>query len=141
MPFPIVRHHYAAQVRMIEEADAEEVEHFALIPVGATPDSGDGFNHRILARQAALQAQPLIAIDAVQVVDNFEARFGRIAIHRGNRAQADEFLIVLEKSADTADLARRNLHRKLAALELASFAGSSIEFLPSTAPRAPSQTV
>ena len=76
MPFPVVRHQDAAQIGMIEEAHAEEVEHLALIPVGATPDSGDGIDRGVGARKAALQAQPLIAFDAVQVIDNLEARLG-----------------------------------------------------------------
>src|SRR5437899_10580885 len=103
MPFPVVRHQDAAQIRMIEEAYAEEVEHLALIPIGAAPDSGDRFNCGVRAREAALQAQAFIAFDTVQVIDNFKAGFGGVAVYRGDRADADEFLIILEKSANARD--------------------------------------
>src|SRR5664280_1263895 len=56
MPFPVVRHEDAAQIRMVEESYAEEVEDFALVPVRAAPDSGDGVDCGIHAPEAALEA-------------------------------------------------------------------------------------
>src|ERR1035438_2013690 len=108
MPFPVVRHQDAAQIRMVEETYAEEVEYFALVPVGAAPDAGDGIDYRIHA-EAALEAQPLIAFDRVQVVDDLESRFGREAVDRGDRTDADEFLIVLEEPANAGDFGRSDL--------------------------------
>src|ERR1700676_242039 len=52
--FPIVRQHDTAQIRMIAEPDAEQVEGLALIPVRAAPDHSDGVNFRALACHPAL---------------------------------------------------------------------------------------
>src|ERR1035441_10650120 len=112
---------------MVDEAYAEEAEDCSLVPVGAAPDSGDGINYRIHAPEAALEAQPLIAFDRVQVVDDFEARFGREAVDRGDRADADEFLIVLEESANTGDFGRSDLQRQLAMFALAALNVVGIE--------------
>ena len=112
---------------MVEEAHAEEVEHFAFIPVGAAPDAGDGIDCGLGARQAALQAQALIAFDGVQVVDDFEARFGGVAVDGGDRAHTDESPVVLQKSADAGDFGRSDLQRQLAMCELAGFDGVAIE--------------
>src|SRR5690606_1509250 len=62
VPLPVVRHHDAAKVRMITEGDAEQVVGFALVPVGALPDTCDGINLRTFAGDAALQAEPLIPL-------------------------------------------------------------------------------
>src|ERR1035437_6132815 len=112
---------------MVEEADTEEVEHFALVPVGAAPDPGDGIDYGIHAREAALEAQPLITLDAVQVVDDFEARLGGVAVDGGDRADADEFLIVLEESANAGDFGRSDFQRQLAMFALAAVNGVGIE--------------
>src|ERR1035438_1281210 len=127
MPFPIVRQHDAAQVGMVEEADAKEVEHFALVPVGAAPDSGDGIDYGIRTSEAALETQALVTLDAVQVIDDFETRFGGMAVHRGDRADADELLIVLEKSANAGDFGRSDLQRQLAMFALAALDRIGIE--------------
>ena len=71
-------------------------------------------------RQAAFQPHALVAFDRMQMIDHLEARLGRIAIHRRDRAQAHELLIVLQKPADARDLRRRDFQRQLAAVELAA---------------------
>ena len=53
---------------------------FALVPVGGAPDGSHGFDLGIGAGQTALQAQALVALDGMQVIDHFEARLGGIAI-------------------------------------------------------------
>ena len=40
------------------------------------------------------------------MVNHFEARLGRMPVHGGNRAQTDEFLVVLEIAAQIDDLRR-----------------------------------
>src|SRR5215813_9659971 len=103
MAFPIVRQHDALQTGMLQEADAEEVPRFALIPVGATPDAGQGVDLRRIAGEPALQPQTLLLLVAVQVVDNLKTRLGRISVHRCNRTQTVVLLVVLEEPADADD--------------------------------------
>src|SRR5687767_7519492 len=55
MPEPVVGHHEPPQVRMAVEADAEQIEHLALVPVGARDDRRDA---RRLGVRARLEAQP-----------------------------------------------------------------------------------
>jgi hypothetical protein len=57
MPFPIVRQHDAAQVRMIAEAHAEQVENLALVPVSGAPYVGDGVDLRVFSAQAAARSR------------------------------------------------------------------------------------
>src|ERR1035441_5919769 len=99
---------------MVEESEAEEAENFPFVPVGAAPDAGDGIDGGLGAREAALQAQALVAFDGMQVVDDLEARFGGVAIDGGDRAHTDEFPIVLQKSANAGDSGRSDLQRQLA---------------------------
>src|SRR5204862_1011729 len=63
VPFPVVGQHDAAQVGMVAEVDAEQVERLALEPVGRAPHCRDRVNLRIFAAQAAFEAQPLIPCD------------------------------------------------------------------------------
>ena len=127
MPFPFVRQHDAAQVGMIEEANPEEIEDFALVPVGAAPDTGDRFNRRLRAGQAALQPQTFVAFDGVKMIDQLKTRFSRLAIHGGDRAEADELLIVLQESADAGDLRGLNFQGEFAEAEFATRNGVGIE--------------
>ena len=112
--FPIDRHQDAHQVGMIAETDAEHVEDFALIPVGPAPDARDRIDLRIRAAQPALHAQPLIALDRMQMIDHFKARLGRMPVDRGHRAQADELLFVLEIAAQIDDPRRVGDERRFA---------------------------
>ena len=121
MAFPIVRHQDAEQVGMIAEADAEQIEDFALVPVGAAPDAGDRIDLGIGARQRGTsRAGARLRSMRVQVVDDFEARLGGIPVDRGDRAQADELLVVLQEAADAGDFRRRDFERQFAEFELAA---------------------
>src|SRR5579883_385843 len=55
MPFPIVGHHDAPQIGVIDEADAEEIENFALVPIRPAPHRCDRFDNRVGAAEPALQ--------------------------------------------------------------------------------------
>ncbi len=81
------------------------------------------------AGKPAFQAHALVLLHRMQMVDHFEARLGRVAVHRGDRAQAHEFLIVFQKSADARNLGRRNLEGQLAAVELAAGDGVGVKGL------------
>jgi len=59
------RHQDAAQIRMVHEADAEQIEDFPFVPVGAAPHAGHGIDHRIGAAQAAFQADAFLPFDGV----------------------------------------------------------------------------
>ena len=61
-----------------------------------------------------------LALDRMQMIDHLEARLGRIAVHRRDRAQPDEFPVVLQEAADAGNLGRRDLQRQLAAVVLAA---------------------
>src|SRR5215471_18228534 len=117
--FPIVRHHDAPQIGMAQKFDTEQIEHFAFVPVRTAPHSCYRFDHRVFAAHTALEPYALIPFDRVQVVHHFKSWFRRIAVHRAHRAQADELLVVFQESADTCKLARRDLQRELAAIQLA----------------------
>jgi hypothetical protein len=64
MAFPIARHQDARRIGMIAETDAEHIEHFALIPVGGAPDTGDRIDLRLRFSEPAFQAEPRIALRA-----------------------------------------------------------------------------
>src|ERR1039457_5001278 len=118
MPFPIVGQHDAPQTRMVAEPHAKQVERFPFEPVRAAPDFGHGVDLRIAARQAALQAQPLVPVERVQMIHHFKARLRRIPVHAGNGAQADKPLIVFQESAHAHDLLGHDLDGQLAPVEL-----------------------
>src|ERR1022692_2467686 len=82
---------------MVPEPHAEQIESFPLEPVRAAPHFRHGIDLRIAARQAALQAQPLVPVERVQMINDFEARLGRIQVHAGNCAQAHKTQGVLQK--------------------------------------------
>src|ERR1017187_6473696 len=108
MPFPIVRQHDTPQIRMVPEAHAEQIERFPLEPVRAAPHFRHGIDLRIAARQAALQAQPLIPVERVQMIHHLESRLRGIPVHAGDRTQAYKPLIVFQKPAHAHDFFARN---------------------------------
>src|ERR1019366_5482598 len=114
MPFPIVRQHDAAQIRMVPEPDAEQIERFPLEPVRAAPHFRHGIDLRIAARQAALQAQPLIPVERVHMIHHLESRLRGISVHAGDRTQAYKPLIVFQKPAHAHDFFARNRNRQFA---------------------------
>src|SRR6185295_17847745 len=65
----------APQVRMPAEHDAEQIESFALVPVGSRPDHRNGVKHReIIVLGKYSQAQARIQLDGQEVVNHREAR-------------------------------------------------------------------
>src|SRR5262245_40201822 len=103
---------------MVEETNTEQVENLALVPASTPPDPGHGLDRRIRPGQTALQTQPLLALNAVQMVDNLQARLRGIPVYCRHRAQANELLVVFEKTANAGDLSRSYLQRQFAAFEL-----------------------
>src|SRR5580704_5979878 len=77
IPFPAFGHHDASQIGMVQENDPEEVECFALIPVGGAINAAGGFDLWALAREPRFDAQTRFVGDGLQMVDNLEARLGR----------------------------------------------------------------
>ena len=72
----------------------------------AAPDGGHRIDLRIRPAHAALQPQPLVTLDRVQMVDHFEARLGRIPVDGRDRAQAHELLVSFRKPAQIDDRCR-----------------------------------
>src|ERR1039457_5958191 len=118
VPFPIVRQHDTAQIRMVPEPHAEQIECFPLEPVRAAPHFRHGIDLRIPPRQAALQAQPLVPGERGQMINDFEARLGPVQVHAGNCAQAHKTQVVFQKTANAHDLFGSDLDRQLAPVEL-----------------------
>ena len=73
MPYPIRWQHDAIETGMIAKNDAEQVEHFAFVPIGGAPDVADGFQ-LLIFRNGNNQAYPIVMADGVQEIDDFEAR-------------------------------------------------------------------
>ena len=59
-------------------------------------------------RYPTLQAKAQVPIERVQQVDHFKARVGRIPIHGGNAAEANETLLFLKEAANFHDPRGRN---------------------------------
>jgi len=74
--FPIVRQHDAAQVGVVQEVNAEQVENFTFVPVGPTPHESDRFDRRVCAVHPALEAYALFVFHRVEMIHHFEARLG-----------------------------------------------------------------
>ena len=67
-----------AQVRMPIEQDAEQVERFALEPIGGCPHVDDGVDDRRLAfARVAAQTQAPVMRDRQQLIDDGEPRRAR----------------------------------------------------------------
>ena len=82
MALPVVRHHDARQIGMVAKADTEEIESFALVPIGPAIDAHGRIDFRIFVRYSRLDAKPLFARDGLQMVDHFKAGFGGESIDR-----------------------------------------------------------
>ena len=66
------RHQDTAQVRIGYGSDAEQIENFAFVPIGPAPDAVDGIDFRVLAADLAFQAQAFVALERMQMIDNFK---------------------------------------------------------------------
>ena len=77
MAFPIRRQQDAAQVRVIAEGHAEEIEDFALHPIRRRPDARHALDAALLIRRH-LQTHALVRADRVEIIDHIEGRFRTI---------------------------------------------------------------
>ena len=94
MANPIVRQHNPRQIRMIEEADAVEIEHLALIPVCRTIHRKSRLDLGIVAGYPGFQSEPLLSRNRLQVINDLEPRLGGIAVDPGHSAQAFKVQLV-----------------------------------------------
>ena len=84
MAVEVIGQHDAAQVGVVAEVDAEEIEDLALIPVGAAPDGRYGIDRWGWAAHSGFDAEARFLRDRVEMVDDFEARFGGVTIDGGH---------------------------------------------------------
>src|SRR5262249_20937599 len=75
-------HEDAPQVGMADESDAEEVPHLALRPQGRLPQRRDARDARVVAGDGCLHAQAMVLGQAVQLVDDLEARLASQVVDR-----------------------------------------------------------
>jgi len=88
--FKVCRKKNAAEVGMTFELNGEEIEDFALEPVGAAPEGEERVNDGLLAANAGAQADAGAAGDGKKLVVEFEARLDGVAVDAGNVAQEIE---------------------------------------------------
>ncbi len=100
---------------MTVEADAVEVPHLALGPVGGAPDAGDGRDRRRFAFAGRdLEAQPAVRRRVAHVVDHLEARLPAGEIDAAEVDEIGEAVPLLERGADLDDRLAPNLERQVA---------------------------
>ena len=81
----------AAQIGVAGEDDAEEVERFALEPVGTGPQVGDGLDHRrLIVHTERTQSHAMVVSDAEQLHHHREARGIPFGIAVGGIVDATE---------------------------------------------------
>src|SRR5579862_10050247 len=124
---PIVGQHDAGEIGMIAEAHAEQVESFALEPVGPAPDGCDGIDLRVVAGKARLDPNAKIPLERMEMIDHFEAGLGGVAVDPRDGAQTHELLVLLEEAADGNDLPGGDLEREFAAIEFGRHESGRIE--------------
>src|SRR5436305_7180762 len=59
VPFPVVRHHDAPQIRMSGKSHAKKIEYFALQPIRSRPHGHQRIHHCMAAGHAGTQPQTL----------------------------------------------------------------------------------
>src|ERR1700740_3403629 len=84
MAFPIVRHQDAAKVRMPLEANSEEIEILAFVPICSGPNQGYRRDCGVASAQAHFQANALAPAERKQMVVHFEARLDGKAVQSGD---------------------------------------------------------
>jgi len=70
MADPVFGAEDAAEVGVVVEDDAEQVEGFAFVPIGGVPEVGDGGDVGIGAGAEGLDGEGVAEFEAVEVVDN-----------------------------------------------------------------------
>jgi hypothetical protein len=105
---------------MIAKADAEQIEHFAFIPISRTPDGKDGIDFGSTAVELAFEAQAFIAVERMEMIDEVKAGLHRMPVCGGNGAETNELKLAFEQAADLDDLSRRDLEGLFAVTERAA---------------------
>ncbi len=111
MPFPARRREDPAQVRMALEADPEEVESLALVPVRGRVQIHDGGEHQVVLREGDLQAQLAHAgrIGIEEMVEDRERR-RRLALPMPAQALVDRGHVEEQREARGALVAQAPEH-------------------------------
>jgi hypothetical protein len=76
MPLPVVLEEQSPQIRVIVVADAEEIVHLALLPVGDRPDGAHRRDDGVLPGHPRRQHEVMAVGGRVEVVDHLEAPLG-----------------------------------------------------------------
>jgi hypothetical protein len=101
---------------VVLKVDTKQIEYFALVPVGGTPDSGDRFDFGLLAADSAFQPEALSSGNRMEMVDHLETRFDRIAINGCDIAQPDEIQLRFQLAADFDDAGWFDLQSKFSTI-------------------------
>ena len=83
MTLPPGRHEEPPRVGVALKGDAEHIENFPFIPVGARPETGDGGHGGLPRRKRGLEAQIGIPVERKQMIDNGKGRLRLPAMRRG----------------------------------------------------------
>ena len=84
----------AGEVRMAGKDDPVQIEGFALEPVGALVDVGEGVANRILFRQRRLQPDVVLVGDRIEMKRHFEPKRPGLVVQVVDAAQVEEELVV-----------------------------------------------
>ena len=96
MMLELVGHIHTAQIGMAVELDAEHVVGFALIPVRAAPDVGDGGDVWIALVAADFQENALIRLRITEIVRHFETIFALVAVDADRIEEMRESEVIFE---------------------------------------------
>src|ERR1700712_5221760 len=117
MAFPFVGHHDASEIGMSAEPDTEEIEDLSLIEVSRRPDWGDAVDLRIEAVHWNRQAHSRLQTVRNDVIDDLEARFGRVVVHTGDIFE-EVIAGLLYDRCGGADMLAGDLQRELGVMKL-----------------------
>ena len=111
----VLRHENAAQVRVARERDAHQVKDLPLQKVRAFPDRRDGRDGRVVFRESRLEAEPVVARERLEQVNDLEPVFILRVVHREHVREHVErgFGIVMEKTGDLRHGCRLDLRDKV----------------------------
>ena len=88
-------------VWVVGEADAEEVEGFAFVPVGGAPEVGDGGDFGVIAGDGDFDAEFVAEVEAEEVVGGTElAAVGVIEAGEAAEEVELELVVVAEEGGD-----------------------------------------
>src|SRR5581483_7676024 len=104
---------------MSAESHPKEVIDFPLEKVRRRPHPGNRFHHRAAPIQAHLKSNAFPVGNRKQVIDNLEARFGRIPVNTSYVRQKIErtFLLILEQREAIPDVPAFDVNREFVPVE------------------------